>query len=53
MGQFIDLTGQRFNHLIVLELDKELSKEKKRIYWKCKCDCGREKSVRADGLKTR
>lgn len=51
MGKFIDLSGQQFGEITVLEKDIELSKEKKKIYWKCKCSCGRTKSIRADGLK--
>jgi very-short-patch-repair endonuclease len=46
----IDLTGKQYGELTVIEKDIELSKQKKRIYWKCRCSCGREKSVRADGL---
>ena len=51
MGQFIDLTGKKFGEMTVLGKDVELSKEKKRLYWKCQCSCGRVKSVRGDGLK--
>lgn len=51
MGQFIDLKGQQFGEITVLEKDIELSKEKKRVYWKCQCSCGRIKSIRGDGLK--
>jgi len=35
MGQFIDLSGQKFKEITVIEKDIELSKEKKRVYWKC------------------
>lgn len=34
MGELIDITGQRFNRLIVINRDNEKQK------WKCKCDCG-------------
>lgn len=51
MGKFKDLTNQKFGELTVLEKDVKLSKEKKKTYWKCKCSCGREKSIRSDGLK--
>ena len=43
MGRkIIDLTGQRFGKLIVLELDKEGSKlsSNRNSRWLCKCDCG-------------
>lgn len=42
----IDLTGQRFENLIVLERAYDKEKEKSLTYrkvhpiWKCKCDCG-------------
>lgn len=51
LGQFVDLTNQLFGEITVLEKDVETSKQKGRIYWKCKCSCGREKSIRADHLK--
>ena len=37
-----DLTGKRFDRLIVIERaeDKEYSCGKKAIMWKCQCDCG-------------
>ena len=52
MGKFIDLTGQHFGELTVLEKDVETTQQKKRVYWKCQCSCGRIKSIRADGLKS-
>lgn len=52
MAKKIDLSGQQFGEIIVLEQDIELSEQKKRIYWKCQCSCGRTKSIRTDGLKT-
>ena len=51
MPRAIDLTGQKFGELTVIEKDIELSKQKKRVYWKCQCSCGRVKSIRGDGLK--
>ena len=53
-GQFIkgsgivDLTGKRFGKLQVIGLDRVVNK---RSYWKVRCDCGKEKSVRGDTLK--
>lgn len=44
MGKFIDLTGQKFGRLIVIEY-------KQNGKWLCKCDCGNEKVVRGDSLK--
>lgn len=44
MGKRIDLTGQKFGRLIVVEY---LGKSK----WLCKCNCGNEKVVRSDSLR--
>lgn len=52
MSNFKDLSGQIFGSMTVLEKDIELTNQKKRVYWKCQCACGRIKSVRSDGLKT-
>lgn len=51
MGKFIDLSGQTFGEITVLEKDIELSEVKKKVYWKGQCSCGRIKSFRADHLK--
>lgn len=42
MGKLIDLTGQKFGTLTVIERD---TTKKDAVYWKCKCDCGRERTV--------
>lgn len=42
--KFIDLTGQKFNRLTILEY-KGASK------WLCKCDCGKEIIVASNNLK--
>lgn len=34
-----NLTGQRFSKLLVIERDNKKLKDRK-VYWKCKCDCG-------------
>lgn len=48
-GAFIkDLTGKRFGKLTVIGLDKIVNRKS---YWKVKCDCGTEKSVRGDTLR--
>lgn len=53
MGRpIIDLTGQKFNRLTVLERDFSYpSGAGKPAYWKCQCDCGNIKSVRTDKLR--
>ena len=49
MGKLVDLTGQRFGRLTVVELAES---NKKRRYWICQCDCGNSLIVRADSLTT-
>ena len=50
---FIDLSGQKFGKLTVIERieDKILSNGDKKVQYKCKCDCGREINVLSDNLK--
>lgn len=38
-GSFIDLTGQKFNKLIVLGFSDKTNRQGAR-YWNCLCDCG-------------
>lgn len=49
MGVFIDLTGQRFGRLVVLERDYSNSKQ---VSWFCQCDCGNKVSVRSGNLRS-
>ena len=49
MGKFIDLTGQKFGRLTVIERVPE--KKNNQICWKCKCDCGNEYIVIGNNLK--
>lgn len=44
MGKFIDLTGERFERLSVLERDKSVDSTKG-AFWICRCDCGNIKSI--------
>jgi len=46
------LDGQRFGRLLVLERDYEYQKKKNSCsaYWKCKCDCGQEKTICGSNL---
>ena len=46
-----DLTGLRFGRLVVISYNEEVSKQKKRACWNCKCDCGNEKVIGAGSLK--
>lgn len=49
MRKIIDLAGQRFGRLLVLEKAKKNKTEK--IKWKCRCDCGNERVVLAASLR--
>ena len=49
MATFQDLTGQRFERLTVLSLAPFNGK---RTRWNVRCDCGTEKAVAADRLKS-
>lgn len=41
MGRFEDLTGQKFDRLMVIER----APSEKGVLWRCACDCGSEKEV--------
>lgn len=43
----IDLTGKKFHMLTVIGLAKS---RKKKTYWQCKCDCGKNKDIRATAI---
>lgn len=48
----LDLTGQRFGSLTVLEFDEEETKERHYTMWKVRCDYGIIYSVPTSGLTT-
>lgn len=50
----IDLTGKRVGRLIVLDRadDHIAYNGRRRIMWRCKCDCGKETVVRGDHLRS-
>lgn len=50
MPKIIDLTGQRFGKLTVLELVGK--KNGKGYYWKCQCDCGNIKDILGSSLRS-
>lgn len=49
MGKKLDLTGQRFGRLTVIEKDPE---SKGKIFWICRCDCGGTKRVESYRLRS-
>lgn len=55
MAKAIDLTGQKFGHLTVIERDfeaQEQHKPERQAWWKCYCDiCKQTKSLRASVIK--
>lgn len=50
MSKLIDLTGQTFGRLTVLEKDK-VRKTSGGSYWICRCECGTIKSVKSISLR--
>lgn len=51
-ANFIDLTGQNFGKLKVIELDIERSDPKKHNIWKCLCECGNITYVKTADLRS-
>lgn len=49
MGNPIDLTGQRFGRLVVLESFESFTN--RRMVWRCQCDCGNVKHVATNHLR--
>lgn len=49
MGKLIDLTGQKFERLTVVERAED--SKSGCVRWKCVCDCGKEVVVRGDVLR--
>ena len=50
MGKLIDLTGQRFGRLTVIERAENSSAGQAR--WRCQCNCGRESIVAGQALRS-
>jgi len=46
MAKLIDLTSKVFGRLTVLERDRN----RKGTYWKCRCECGNVKTIKASSL---
>lgn len=58
MSKKLDLTGQKYGRLTVIEEDFEAEKQaaiegrKRRVRWKCVCDCGKATTVSTDDLRS-
>lgn len=54
MSTPIDLTGHKYGRLTVLHRaeDQALRSGRKNAVWRCRCECGREKNVRASHLRS-
>lgn len=50
MGQFKDISGQRFGRLVAIRAEKDSSG--RRYVWECQCDCGSIVSVPSISLTT-
>lgn len=50
MSKLIDLTGQKFGRLTVLEKDTNRI-TKSGSYWICQCECGKIKSIKSSSLR--
>ena len=48
----IDISGQRFGRLVVLERAPRGERKNRRAIWVCQCDCGSRCEVGADGLRS-
>lgn len=48
MGYKIDMTGQKFGRWTVIGFDCNKNRQ---TMWKCRCDCGTEKSVEGAHLR--
>ena len=47
-----DLTGQKFGRLTALEIRKLRIKDRWRVHWLCQCDCGEQRVVKKERLKS-
>lgn len=52
MGRSLNLVGEKFGYLTVLEFSGALAGNRSNKIWVCRCDCGEIKNVRGDKLKS-
>ena len=53
MGKFIDLTGNRYGRLVIVERaeNRITNSGQTKAMWKCLCDCGNEKNNFCNGFE--
>lgn len=51
MARKIDMRGQRFGKLVVIDFDKKRSEETKQSYFLCVCDCGKKHVANGAALR--
>lgn len=53
MGRLIDLTGNVYGRLTVVCRDEDnlYSNGRRKVFWRCKCECGNTKRIASDNLK--
>ena len=50
MSTLVDVSGKRFGKLVAEKPLKRLVSGRQRIYWRCRCDCGRTHYVESNNL---
>lgn len=51
MSRIIDLTGERFGRLTVIEKANEKPEKSSNAFWLCRCDCGKEVVISSPCLR--
>ena len=58
MSTFVDISGKRFGNLVAIEREQDVVQPngrrngRRRVVYKCRCDCGNIVTVRADHLRS-
>ena len=47
-----DEIGRRYGCLVVMERKPWAGEARRRVYWICRCDCGRDKAILGDHLRS-
>ena len=51
MAKMIDLTGQRFGHLVAIKPTEKRAEKGTSVFWLCECDCGNQKEISGQSLR--